>query len=191
LTLAAFSQDRPAGGYGMIMADPPWSFAAWSGQGKHRAPAAHYDCMTLDRIAALPVEQLAARDSLLWLWATHPMVPQALHVMAAWGFQYKTSGVWVKRGASGKLAFGTGYLLRCASEPFLLGTRGKPKTTRATRSVIEGPRREHSRKPDEAFAAAEALMPSVRRVELFSRQHRPGWDAWGNEAGKFEEATNG
>jgi len=57
--------------------------------------------------------------------------------------------------------------------------------------VIEGPRREHSRKPDEAFAAAEALMPSVRRVELFSRQHRPGWDAWGNEAGKFEEATNG
>jgi N6-adenosine-specific RNA methylase IME4 len=85
----------------------------------------------------------------------------------------------------GKLAFGTGYVLRCAGEPFLIGTRGKPKTTRAVRSIVEGPIREHSRKPDEAFAAAEKMMPDARRIELFSRQQRPGWTVWGNEIERF------
>ena len=74
-----------------------------------------------------------------------------------------------------KLAFGTGYRLRCAGEPFLIATRGKPKTSRRVRNVIEGPRRQHSRKPEEAFAAAEAMMPDARRIEVFSRQPRPGW----------------
>jgi len=105
--------------------------------------------------------------------------------LEAWGFTFKTAGHWVKRGASGKLAFGTGYVLRSAGEPFLIGAIGKPKTTRSVRSVIEGPRREHSRKPDEAYAAAQALMPDAKRLDLFAREHRAGWDTFGNEAEKF------
>ena len=117
------------------------------------------------------------------------MLPQAFAVMDAWGFTFKTAGHWAKRTRKGKLAFGTGSVLRCAGEPFLIGTRGTPRTTRSVRSVIEGKVREHSRKPAEAFTAAEQLMPDARRLELFSRQHRPGWSAWGDQVGKFKEAS--
>lgn len=177
----------PRGPYDLIMADPPWHFATRSAKGITRKGAGgQYDTMTLDEIKALPVAGIASRDCLLWLWATNPMLPQALEVMAAWGYTYKTAGHWSKRNpATGKQAFGTGYILRCAGEPFLIGMRGTVKTSRSVRSVIEGPVREHSRKPDEAFAAAEALMPGARRIELFSRQPRRGWDAWGDEAKKF------
>lgn len=180
---------RPFGGFDLIMADPPWQFDLFSEKGEAKAPQAQYTCTPLDWIAGLPVSALAADDCLLWLWATNPMLPQALQVLAAWGFTFKTAGHWAKRTKHGRLAFGTGYILRCAGEPFLIGTRGKPRTTRSTRSVIEGPLREHSRKPDEAFAAAEALMPAARRIELFSRQPRPGWATWGNETTKFGEAA--
>lgn len=180
----------PAGLFDLIMADPPWSFATYSEAGRGKSADRHYRCASLDEIKALPVHECAAPDCLLWLWATSPMMPQALAVMCAWGFIFKTMGFWSKRNpATGKLAFGTGYLLRCAGEPFLIGTRGAPKTTRSVRSVIEGPRREHSRKPDEAYAAAEALMPGARRLDLFSRQDRPGWASWGHETGKFGRAN--
>lgn len=119
------------------------------------------------------------------------MLPQAFAVLDAWGFTFKTAGHWAKRTRNGKLAFGTGYVLRCAGEPFLIGARGMPRTTRSVRSVIEGKVREHSRKPDEAFAAAEQLMPDARRLELFSRQRRAGWTTWGDQAGKFEGTING
>jgi N6-adenosine-specific RNA methylase IME4 len=189
------------------MADPAWRFDLRSGAGEAKAPQAHYECMSLEAISDLPVEAVAAPDCLLWLWAINPMLPAALSVMEAWGFEFKTAGTWVKRTVHGKDAFGTGYVLRSSNEPFLIGTRGRPKTTRATRSTvstndeafarctadwpigsvtIEAQVREHSRKPEEAFAAAEALMPDARRLELFSRASRPGWAAWGNEAGKFD-----
>ena len=180
---------RPAGGFDLIMADPPWSFDNWSVSGEAKNAKAQYDCTPLDWIKGLPVSILAADDCVLWLWATNPMLPQAIEVVSSWGFTFKTAGHWAKRTKHGKLAFGTGYILRCAGEPFLIGVRGKPRTTRGVRSVIEGPVREHSRKPDEAFAAAESLMPDGRRVELFSRQARPGWHAWGNEVDKFEGAV--
>lgn len=183
-----FDALRPPGGYGLIMADPPWAFVTRSERGiTPKGAGGQYALMPLEAIRALPVERLAARDCLLWLWATNPMLPDALGVLAAWGFTFKTHGAWVKRGASGALAFGTGYILRSAHETFLIGTRGAPRCTRAVRSVVEAPRREHSRKPAEAFAAAEALLPGVARLELFSRESRPGWDAWGDEAGKFDE----
>ncbi|MBC2834684.1 MT-A70 family methyltransferase [Paragemmobacter straminiformis] len=182
-----FIDRRPAGGFQMIMADPPWAYEMRSPKGYERAPQAHYECMTLDEIAALPVSILAAENCLLWLWAVSPMLPAALQVIEAWGFEYKTGGHWVKTAKSaGKLAFGTGYLLRNAGEPFLIATRGAPRTEKCVRSVVMAPKREHSRKPDEAFAAAEALMPQAQRIELFSRQPRAGWAGWGNEAGKFE-----
>ena len=203
---------RPAGGFGLIMADPPWSYEMFSDKGYAKAPEAHYDTMDFDAIKALPVEALAAPDCLLWLWAVNPQLPLAIEVLRAWGFTFKTAGTWIKRSKHGKVSFGTGYILRSANEPFLIGTRGNPKTTRGTRSVIisemldlvedvpgladfdQWPRsmitidavaREHSRKPEKAFHACEALMPGAQRLELFSRQARDGWSARGDEAGKF------
>ena len=176
-------------GYGMIMTDPPWSFDHWSAKGAtNKSARGQYDVMTLDDIKEMPVGQLASDNAVLWLWATHPMLPQAIDAMKIWGFRFVTSGAWVKRTATGKLAFGTGYRLRCASEPFLIGVVGNPETPRNIRTVIEGPVREHSRKPDEAYAIAERMTPpGAFRCELFARERRPGWDAFGNESNKFSK----
>lgn len=175
--------------YDFIMADPPWTFKNYSEKGHGKSAQNHYTCQSIEEIEALPVSRQAAPDCLLWLWATNPMLPQAMRVLTGWGFTFKTAGHWVKTTGKGKLCFGTGYILRSAGEPFLIGTIGKPKTTRGVRSVIMGERREHSRKPDEAYRAAEELMPSAKRLELFSRQERPGWDAWGDEVGKFNDGS--
>lgn len=192
---------RPAEGFDLIMADPPWQFTTRSPKGiTAKGAGGQYDTMTLDDVCAMPVVELAARDCLLWLWATNPMLPQAFQVLEAWGFTFKTAGTWVKRTKHGKDAFGTGYILRSANEPFLIGTRGSPTTTRKVRSTvasgetdplvkssitIEAVVREHSRKPDEAFIAAETMLPDASRIELFSRQTRLGWTSWGHEVDKF------
>jgi N6-adenosine-specific RNA methylase IME4 len=197
---------RPPDGFDLIMADPPWTFVTRSPKGiTPKGAGGQYRTMTLLDIAALPVAEVAARHCLLWLWATNPMLPQAFEVMQAWGFTYKTAGTWVKRTRTGKIGFGTGYLLRSANEPFLIGTRGQPRTSRNVRSVvtsgedatdqpsmitIEGLVREHSRKPDEAYIAAETLMPAARRLDMFSRQRRLGWTAWGDEVDKFSHVEN-
>jgi len=173
------------GKFDLIMADPPWSFNNWSKAGELKNAKSHYPCADLNWIKNIRVADVSSEHCLLWLWATNPMLPEAIETLKAWGFTYKTAGHWSKKTVNGKQAFGTGYILRCAGEPFLIGTRGKPKTTRSVRSVIEGLVREHSRKPDEAFVAAEALMPNARRLELFSRQQRPGWVVWGNETERF------
>jgi len=180
-----FSLRHDNEGFSFIMADPPWRFMCYSRKGERKSAAAHYECMSLEDIMQMDVRQIASKDCLLWLWATNPLLPQALSVMDAWGFTFKTGGHWVKHTRTGKLAFGTGYILRSAGEPFLIGTIGRPKTTRSVRSVIEGQVREHSRKPEEAYQEAERLMPSARRIELFSRMTRPNWSTWGNEVGKF------
>lgn len=174
--------------YGMIMVDPPWSFLTYSALGGEKSADAQYQCQSLDWLKELRVADLAGKDCVLWLWATNPLLNVAFEVMDAWGFQFKTAGHWSKKTRHGKQAFGTGYILRCAGEPFLIGTIGNPKTSRSVRSVIEGPVREHSRKPDEAFAAAEQLCPDVFRCELFARQRRAGWDVMGNEVEKFDAA---
>jgi len=184
-----FAALRPETGFGLIMADPPWKFMTRSASGvTPKGAGGQYRTLDLAKIMSLPVADLAAKDCVLWLWATNPMLPQAFSVLSSWGFVFKTAGHWVKTTPRGKLAFGTGYILRCAGEPFLIGVRGRPRTSRSVRSVIVGPRREHSRKPDEAFAACEALCPDVARIELFSREARPGWVAWGDEVGKFTSA---
>jgi N6-adenosine-specific RNA methylase IME4 len=173
--------------FDFIMADPPWSYKNYSRKGEHKGAAAQYTCMELADIKALPVAELAAPDCLLMLWATNPLLDRAFEVMAAWDFTFKTAGHWAKYTPGGKQAFGTGYLLRAAGEPFLIGTRGRPQVTRACRSVINGVVRGHSRKPVEAYEWAEELMPHARRIEVFARQSRPGWTTWGDEATKFDE----
>ncbi len=177
-------------GYGAILADPPWYFRNFSAKGEVKNPVAHYACMSSAEIAALPISQLAAPDCALLMWATAPMLPDAIDLMRAWGFTFKSAGAWAKQSSTGNAwAFGTGYCFRSAAEFFLLGTMGKPKVqSRSVRNLIVAPVREHSRKPDCQYEMVESLFAGPY-AELFSRTARPGWDSWGNEVGKFEGAA--
>lgn len=187
----------PPLGFDFIMVDPPWDFALRSKKGEtNKTAAGQYACMPMDKIRSLPVAQLGRGDALLWLWGTHPMVDQQIDCCRAWGFKFVTTGVWVKTTKPYdpekpvKLAFGTGYRLRCASEPFIIGTLGRPETVRNIRTAFLAPLRDHSRKPDEAYAIAERMMPgALRRADIFSRQSRPGWENWGDESSKFDGAA--
>lgn len=172
--------------YGVILADPPWSFRTW-GERNEKSPS--YSLMTMADLKALPVGQLATSDCALIMWAVQAMMPQALDLMTAWGFRYKTMGAWAKQSSTGKKwAFGTGYVLRCAAEFYIIGTMGKPDLgVRNIRNLIVAPVREHSRKPDEMHANIERLFPCTRRAELFGRESKPGWDVWGNQSTKFDE----
>lgn len=185
--------------YSAILADPPWSYRMYSDRGHAKSPEAHYATMALPDIAALPVAQLAAPDCYLFLWSTWPHLPQAMHVMKAWGFEFVTGGSWTKRTQTGKLAMGTGYVLRGASEPFLVGRIGRPEiASRAERGVIlaaeevpdgiDAIRREHSRKPPQMREMIDRLLPHGYFCELFGREPWSGHDVWGDQAGLFAEA---
>ena len=186
----------------VIYADPPWHFQSWTngrwkGDGTVFTPAKapEYDTMSVDQIAAMPVVDLAAPDCALFMWGIWVMLPQALQVVDAWGFKYKTCAFcWVKADvkqldlfrvdADGQL--GLGYWVRQNSEFCLLATRGAPKRKAAdVRQGIIEPRRQHSRKPDCAYERIERLVDGPY-LELFARNTRPGWTSWGNEVDKFD-----
>lgn len=176
-----------AGDYRLIYADPPWTFATYSRKGKGRSAEAYYDCMSLAEIGRLPVAEWAAKDCVLLLWATDPLLPMAFEVIRAWGFTYKTVGFyWAKLNKSAEPTLyrdtsfftGLGFWTRANPELCLLATRGHPKRRRAdVRKLIVSPRREHSRKPDEAYARIEALCEGPY-LEMFARTARPGWESW-------------
>ena len=166
----------PAGVFDLILADPPWryDFAAYSD--KHGEVEDHYPTMPLADICALTVP--AADNATLYLWATSPKLTEALEVMDAWGFDYKTSMVWVKG------SIGMGYHARQRHELILIGTKGTPGVPEPENrpdSVIEAPRLEHSVKPDRLYEIIETAYPDRRYLELFARRPRDGWEAWGNE----------
>jgi len=173
--------------FDVIAADPPWAFSLYSEEGEEKSAQAHYDCMPIDEIAALPVGHLVGAHSWLLLWATAPMLPQALRVMSAWGFSFKTTIAWRKVTRNGKQAMGTGYVARTMHENVLIGACGKPEYRRALPSIFDGVRRQHSRKPDEFYRLVDGFaMPHARKLDLFSRESRPGWESWGRETGLFD-----
>ena len=177
--------------YRVIYADPPWTFSTYSRKGKGRSAEAHYDCMSLAEIKALPVADWAANNCVLLLWTTDPLLPTALDVIRSWNFTYKTVGFyWTKLNKSASsldyndrsFFTGLGFWTRANPELCLLATRGHPHRRRAdVKKLIVSPRREHSRKPDEAYARIEALCEGPY-LEMFARSERSGWDAW-SEAG--------
>lgn len=192
--------DWPTGKYGAIYADPPWGFQAWDGKDKKvasRGSVTPYDTMTMEQIAALPVADLAAEDCALFMWVVWPTLPEALEIIKAWGFKYKTCGFsWIKADGSQVEMFnddvstymGLGYWTRANSEVCLLATKGTPKRQNAdVKQAIIEPRRQHSRKPSCVYQRIERLV-SGPWCELFSRSPpRPGWSSWGNEVGKYAE----
>jgi N6-adenosine-specific RNA methylase IME4 len=183
------------GRYAVIYADPPWRFATFSPKGEGRSATMHYNCMAFADLCRLPIRDHATLDCCLFLWTTDPMLPRALELINAWGFAYKTVAfTWAKLNRSSvgptfsEPAFftGMGYWTRANPEQCLLATSGKPRRlSKAVRQLIVSPRREHSRKPDEAYGRIEALV-SGPYLELFARSHRPGWTVWGDQIGLFK-----
>jgi N6-adenosine-specific RNA methylase IME4 len=167
----------PHGRFPIIYADAPWKMNL-DEIGSLKSFEAHYPTMDLAEIAALPVADIATPDAALFLWSIPAMLPEALEVMSAWGFTYVSQIVWVKD------KIGLGYWVRYQHELLLIGRRGNiptPPERERPPSVINAPRREHSRKPDEAYELIERMYPELPKIELFARQTRAGWAAWGNE----------
>ncbi|RJG46460.1 MT-A70 family methyltransferase [Mesorhizobium sp. DCY119] len=178
--------------YGGLLIDPCYRYEMRSEKGYEKSPEAHYETMSEDELAALPVGYLASGNCLLWMWSTWPHLPVAMRLMKHYGFTYKTGGAWVKRTPKGKPTFGTGYILRSSTEPFLIGTIGEPVVrSKSVRNLIDSIRREHSRKPPEARAMMSALLPDQFMAELFAREPWPGNDVWGNETAKFSVSEPG
>ena len=141
----------------------------------------HYPTMELEQITTLPV---ADKDAILFLWTTLPMIQEALQVIKAWGFEYKTTAfVWVKLARhSNGIFWGLGYWTRSNVEICMLATKGHPKrVAKNIHQVIISHVEEHSKKPAEARRRIEALMGDVPKIELFARRPARGWDVWGNE----------
>jgi len=184
--------------YKAILADPPWGFKTWTSEARvaSRGSATPYKTMTMDDIAALPVFEWAADDAALFMWVVWPTLPEALRIMESWGFTYKTCAfAWMKANPYKLFALeedvymGLGYWTRANSEVCLLGTRGNiRRRDNGVRQGIIEPRREHSRKPDCIYERIERLVEGPY-LELFARSTRKGWDAWGNEVGKFGEVA--
>jgi len=167
-----------------LLADPPWHHQNWSDKGDTRISAKrHYCVMRLGDIAELPVRELCDIDCWLFLWAIGSMLLQAIYVMEQWGFRYSSIAfTWVKLNPSGRGFFmGGGKTTRKNVELCLLGRRGTPAINdHGVRELIVAPVREHSRKPDEQYERIERFCDGPY-VELFARQRRSGWRAWGDQ----------
>ena len=168
--------------YGVIVADPEWRFEPWSRlTGMDRAADNHYPTSCTEIIAARPVESIAAKDCVLFLWATVPMLPHAILVMGAWGFDYRSDFAWAKDKA------GTGYWNRNQHELLLIGRKGRkvpcPAPGENCGSWISAPVGEPSAKPECFLEMIEQFYPSLPKIELNCRgAPRPGWDAWGTQS---------
>jgi N6-adenosine-specific RNA methylase IME4 len=181
--------------YPVIYADPPWRFAAYSEKGEGRSAVAHYDCMNMGDLCAIPVANIAEDDCALFLWTTDPFLLHGMELIKAWGFEYKTVAFyWAKlnkNAVNGSLSeddffTGLGYWTRANIEPCLLATRGHPKRiSKKVRRLILSPRREHSRKPDEIYDRIEELVDGPY-IELFARTSRNRWENWGNQPSLFD-----
>lgn len=164
----------PSAHYRVICADPPWQY---DNSGFDIAASNLYPTMPLAEICALPIASLATDSTVLFLWATNPLLPEALQVLAAWGFTYKTNLAWIKDHGRGK-----GWFLRSKHELLLIGVRPEtPHPMVRPDSCFEAERGPvHSRKPQRAYDLIEQMYDAPR-IELFAREVRPGWDVWGNE----------
>jgi len=171
--------------YKIILADPPWSFKVYSDKGKGRSAEKHYEVMNKKDIQDLPVEKIADKDAVLFLWVTAPCLLEGIELIKKWGFEYKTVGfTWVKKNKiSDSWFWGMGYYTRSNAEFCLLATKGKTlkRMSKAVHQILDDRIREHSQKPDSAREKIVELFGDLPRIELFARDKVTGWDVWGNE----------
>lgn len=192
--------------YSIIYADPPWSYNRSIGNGVLRKKSGehHYKSMSISELRQIgpDIKRISRKNSALLLWATLPNLPEAIQVMEAWGFKYKTCWcTWVKSNKAGdKPFFGVGYYTRSNAELCLLGVRGKIASYKklvegeerdgnpnAMSSICIEPPRQHSRKPSVVRDNIVTFFGDVPRLELFAREQTPGWCVLGNQTSKFSE----
>ena len=170
--------------YKIIYADPPWQYRVYSKKGQGRSAENHYHTMNIKDIMALPVDKIADKDCILFLWITFPCLKEGIEVMERWGFKYKTCGFnWVKRNKKKNTYFmGLGFWTRSKSEVCLIGTKGQPKrVSKSVPQICDARIMEHSKKPAEIRERIVELCGELPRVELFARDKVKGWDSLGDE----------
>ena len=168
--------------YKIIYADPPWQYRVYSKKGQGRSAENHYHTMNIKDIMALPVDKIADKDCILFLWITFPCLKEGIEVMERWGFKYKTCGFnWVKRNKN-TYFMGLGFWTRSNSEVCLIGTKGQPKrVSKSVSQICDARIMEHSRKPTEIRERIVELCGELPRIELFARDKVKGWDSLGDE----------
>ena len=185
-------------GYQVVLADPPWDYGnwgAWTGDPRLKGvkhlrenkmnSIAHYPSMTMDELKAMPVRDLCCDECVLFMWATGPKMAEAVELGRAWGFEYRTVAyVWNKT----RVTPGGYTLPQCE---FVLVFRPKRgvlpyRAKKNSRQYFEEPRTVHSKKPERVQDELDEIYPDARKLELFARRSRPGWDVWGNETDKFD-----
>ncbi len=182
--LRAFVGDRR---FSTVLADPPWRFANRTGKmaPEHRR-LSRYETLSFEEIASLPVGDAMNDPAHLYLWVPNALLPHGLHVLASWGFEYKSNIIWHKvRKDGGSDGRGVGFYFRNVTEILLFGVRGKAARTlspgRRQVNMIQSRKREHSRKPDEQYELIERCSRGPY-LELFGRGTRDNWAVWGLQA---------
>lgn len=183
----------PSQQFKLIACDPPWPYKLRDKDRTHRNRIS-YPPMKTEQIMALPVAGLCdPKGCTLYLWTTNNHMREAYRCLDAWGFEAKTICTWEKMTNDGtKPRIGVGHYLRNCTEHFIVATKGKPGSAshRGTlgnhSTILHAPRREHSRKPDEFFNLVDELHPGDSKIELFARESRPDWTAWGLESALFD-----
>ena len=181
------------GRFGTILADPPWRFQNRTGKmAPEHQRLMRYSTLDFEEIYQLPVGELAAESSHLYLWVPNALLAQGLETMQRWGFTYKTNLVWYKiRKDGGPDGRGVGFYFRNVTELVLFGVRNSLRTLSPGRrqvNLFQSMKREHSRKPEELFDIIEACSPGPY-LELFARHYRKNWRQWGNEVSKVNEVN--
>jgi N6-adenosine-specific RNA methylase IME4 len=173
----------------VLIADPPWRFND-NLPGNGRGAAKHYACMSLGDIRLLMAPYCREPNAVLFLWRVAAMQLEALQLASDLGFTVKSELVWIKETATGKRAFGMGHYVRAEHETCLIATRGKARPAIHTqRSTFRAPVGVHSQKPQAFYDIVREMYPESRKVELFARTVRPGFEQHGYELGKLGEAV--
>ena len=171
--------------YSIIYADPPWNYTATGQSIPSRSKEGQpYIAMRMIDIYDYKIPK-TNKDCILFMWATSPLMPEALYTMKSWGFEYKTIAfTWIKKNKKNKDTnfWGMGSWTRSNPEFCLLGVKGKPKSvSHSVHSVIEAPLQEHSKKPDIVRDKIVELCGDKKRIELFARDKFEGWESWGDQ----------
>jgi N6-adenosine-specific RNA methylase IME4 len=179
-----------SGKYGTILIDPPWRFANRTGKvGPEHKRLHRYETLSFEEIADLPVPELSLPKSHLYLWSPNALLLEALNIMKAWGFTYKTNIVWYKvRKDGGPDGRGVGFYFRNVTELLLFGVKGHLRTLAPGRrqvNIVISRKQEHSRKPERIYPIIEACSPGPY-LELFARERTNGWTQWGDELGTYK-----
>ena len=190
--MSHYSEQREASNmkYKIIYADPPWHYGSKSAVNNSTGSAIkplseHYNTMSLNELKAMPIIDLVDDDCACFMWVTDSHLDEAIQILKAWGFQYKTIAFnWIKTTSKGNYCKNVAPWTMKSSEICLLGTRGamtKYKKINNIESLVIAERTKHSRKPDEVRKRIELLFGDVPRLEMFARSPSEGWDVFGNE----------